>query len=34
MEQHAPTSVPDLSVLRGDEMGTPLKGSVIGYCHC
>jgi hypothetical protein len=26
------TDMPDLSVLKGD-MG-PVKGSVIGYCHC
>uniref|UniRef100_UPI001C68A40C hypothetical protein n=1 Tax=Streptomyces shenzhenensis TaxID=943815 RepID=UPI001C68A40C len=28
----APTSMPDLSVLKGDLR--PVKGSVIGYCHC
>ncbi|GAA3788834.1 RICIN domain-containing protein [Streptomyces coacervatus] len=28
----APTPMPDLSVLKGDLR--PVKGSVIGYCHC
>ncbi|MFE9555169.1 ricin-type beta-trefoil lectin domain protein [Streptomyces sp. NPDC006703] len=32
MVQDAPTAMPDLSVLKGDL--PPVKGSVIGYCHC
>ncbi|MFF4171803.1 RICIN domain-containing protein [Streptomyces sp. NPDC001744] len=32
MELVAPTAMPDLSKLTGDL--SPVKGSVIGYCHC
>jgi hypothetical protein len=32
MRLDPPTSMPDLSVLKGDL--APVKGSVIGYCHC
>jgi RHS repeat-associated protein len=34
MKMHAPTAMPDLSVLRGEDMSKALKGSVIGSCHC
>ncbi|GCB45150.1 RICIN domain-containing protein [Streptomyces sp. NL15-2K] len=32
MRLDPPTPMPDLSVLKGDL--DPVKGSVIGYCHC
>lgn len=32
MRLDPPTDMPDLSVLKGDL--DPVKGSVIGYCHC
>nr|WP_261993246.1 RICIN domain-containing protein [Streptomyces sp. adm13(2018)] len=32
MELVPPTAMPDLSGLRGDL--SPVKGSIIGYCHC
>nr|WP_228044366.1 RICIN domain-containing protein [Streptomyces ferrugineus] len=32
MRLDPPTHMPDLSVLKGDL--DPVKGSVIGYCHC
>ncbi|MEU0086810.1 Hint domain-containing protein, partial [Streptomyces sp. NPDC006274] len=32
MRLNPPTTMPDLSTLKGDL--DPVKGSVIGYCHC
>ncbi|MEU9184121.1 RICIN domain-containing protein [Streptomyces sp. NPDC048484] len=32
MRLDPPTGMPDLSVLKGDL--DPVKGSIIGYCHC